>query len=410
MIADPYLLRREFPVFEHHPGLVYLDNAATTQKPRAVLDAERNFYERQNANAHRGIYPLAADATASYERVREKVRFFLNARHSREVIFTSGTTASINLVAQSFALPLLEPGDAVVVSALEHHANLIPWQQACLQRGARLLVVPVDRAGVPGWQVLPGFFRENRVRLLALTHVSNSLGTINPLPELIALAHQHGVPVLVDAAQSAASLPLDVQALDVDFLAFSAHKLFGPTGVGVLYGKTELLEAMPPWQFGGGMIRDVTFEQTRFAPIPQRFEAGTPNLAGVAGFGAALDFLNGLDRDALYRHTRSLLARAAEALSRIPGLTLVGTAPEKTAILSFVLDGIHPHDIATILGDRQLCIRAGHHCTQPLMDSLGLPGTARASFAFYNTEADVEALEEGVKAVVRVLGRPTPRM
>lgn len=403
-MPDPTALRLEFPVFHHHPRLAYLDNAATTQKPRMVIEAERHFYEYQNANPHRGIYPLAEAATAIYEGTREKVRAFLNARHSREIVFTRSATESINLVANSYAQEQLEAGDALVVSALEHHSNLIPWQQVCLQQKARLLVIPISRDGVLDLSVLPAFFRDYRVRLLAIAQASNSLGTINPVQEIIAQSHRAGVPVLVDAAQSAGNFLLDVQALGADFLAFSAHKMFGPTGVGVLYGKAELLDAMPPWQFGGEMIRDVTFERTVFADSPQKFEAGTPNIAGVAAFGAAIDFLAGLDRAQWQNHTQCLLDYATDALMRIPGLEIIGRAPEKIAVLSFTLDGVHPHDIASILGDQDICIRAGHHCTQPLMDVLELPGgTARASFAFYNTEEEVDRLVEGVKAVSRLM-------
>lgn len=401
---DANAFRREFPLFGHYPGLVYLDSAATTQKPRTVIETERYFYEHQNANVHRGIYPLAAVATEVYEGVREKARSFLNAHRVQEIIFTSGTTDSINLVAQSFAAERLEEGDAVVVSALEHHSNLIPWQQACIHKKARLLVLPVDREGVLEVADLPRLLQENRVKLLAVSHVSNSLGTVNPIAEIIRLAHGYGVPVLVDAAQSAAGIPLDVQALEVDFLAFSSHKLFGPTGVGVLYGKAALLEQMPPYRFGGEMIRDVRFERSLFAGLPHKFEAGTPNMAGVAAFGAALDFVAAIDREQAARHGRALLAYATDALSRIPGLDIIGRASDKSGILSFVLDDAHPHDIATILGEQQVCIRAGHHCTQPLMDFLELPGTARASFSGYTTEEDIERLVRGIHTVKRVMG------
>lgn len=368
------------------------------------MEAERHFYEWQNANVHRSIYPLAAKATEAYEDTREKTRAFLNAREAREIIFTSGTTAAINLVAHSFAGEQLEEGDAILISAMEHHANLIPWQQICLRKKARLLVLPISREGELELDVLPAMLREHRVKLLAVTHISNTLGTINPIADIIDEAQRHGVPVLVDAAQSAASYPLDVQALDADFLVFSSHKLFGPTGVGVLYGKAALLEQMPPWQLGGEMIRDVSFEKTDFAGIPRRFEAGTPNIAGVVAFGAALDFINSLDREAVAAHNNRLLLYATDELNRIPGLEIIGRAREKSAILSFILGSAHPHDIATILGERQVCVRAGHHCTQPLMDFLELPATARASFSIYNTEADVARLAEGVKAVQRLLG------
>ena len=397
-------MRQFFPIFKHYPDLVYLDSAATTQKPRIVIEAERYFYEWQNANVHRSIYPLAATATAAYEDTREKTRAFLNARESREVIFTRGTTESTNLVAQSYAGERLEEGDALLISAMEHHSNLIPWQQVCLRKKARLLVIPVHRDGTLDMSRIPELLRKNRVKLLAISHISNTLGTINPISDIISLAHQHGTPVFVDAAQSAASIRLDVQALDVDFLAFSSHKMFGPTGVGVLYGKSELLETMPPWQYGGEMIRDVTFEHTVFATLPQKFEAGTPNIAGVVAFGAALDFIAGLDREKMAGQSQALLDYATDELNRIPGLTIIGQAREKAGIISFTLDNAHPHDIATILGEQQICIRAGHHCTQPLLDFLELPGTARASFLVYNTEADVVRLVKGVREVHRLMG------
>ena len=401
---DATTLRQAFPIFSHYPGLVYLDSAATTQKPRTVIEAERYFYEHQNANVHRGIYPLATAATDAYEGAREKTRRFLNARLGSEIIFTSGTTDGINLVARSYAFEQLEEGDALVISAMEHHSNLIPWQQVCLQKRARLLVLPISRDGVLDMDALPGMLQHNRVKLLAVTHVSNSLGTINPLAELIGEAHRHGVPVLVDAAQSAASIPLDVQALDVDFLVFSSHKLFGPTGVGVLYGKSALLEQMTPYRYGGEMIRDVRFERTLFAPLPQKFEAGTPNIAGVAAFGAALDFVGAIDREQMARYSRALLDYATDELNRIPGLEIIGRAPAKTGIISFVFGDVHPHDIATILGEQQICIRAGHHCTQPLMDFLELPGTARASFSVYTTEEDIACLVKGLREVARIMG------
>ena len=394
-------IRREFPIFGHYPDLAWLDNAATTQKPRQVLEAERYFYERQNANVHRGIYPLAAAATEAFEAVREQTRAFLNARSTTEIIFTGGTTESINLVAQCYVAGRLQEGDAVLVSILEHHANFVPWQQICRQKKARLLVAPVRRDGSLDLDALAKTMLEHGVRFLAITHVSNTLGSVNPIASIIAQAHRHGIPVLVDAAQSAATMPLDVQLLDADFLAFSGHKLFGPTGVGVLYGKQELLEQMPPYRFGGEMIRDVTLERTLFAPLPQKFEAGTPNIAGVMALGAALDFIRNIDREAVYRHVQTLLAYAAAELCRIPGLEIIGQAPAKAGILSFVLEDVHPHDVATILGEQQICIRAGHHCTQPLMDFLGMPGTARASFALYNTETEVERFVKAVNGVRR---------
>ncbi|NUO03420.1 MAG: cysteine desulfurase [Saprospiraceae bacterium] len=403
---DPVAIRHEFPIFRHQPELIYFDNAATTQKPDAVLEAERYFYEHHNANAHRGAYRLAAEATDSYESVRKKVRNFLNARRVEEIIHTSGTTAAINLVAQSYAARQLSAGDAILVSAMEHHANLIPWQQVCLHNGGRLLVAPVTREGeldLAAFEKL--LIAENgRIKLVAITHASNTLGTLNPITDLIALAHRHGAVVLVDAAQSVVTHPPDVQALDVDFLVFSGHKIFGPTGTGILYGKASLLEAMPPWYFGGGMIRQVTFEQTTFAPIPAKFEAGTPNLGGVAGLGAAIDWVTRVGGDSINRHVQHLLEYATSSLLAIPGIQIIGQAPQKTGIVSFLLEGIHPHDLATFLDQRQICVRAGHHCTQPLMDFLEIPGTVRASFTAYNTSAEVEALVQALGDARRFFG------
>lgn len=402
-MPDALCARDEFPLLQEMQDLVYLDNAATTQKHYSVPEAEQRFYRQQNANVHRAVYPLAASATEAYERVRNAVRHFLHARQTEEIIFTSGATASINLVAHSFGLERLNPGDAVLISGMEHHANLIPWQQVCQKRNTQLLVAPVTDEGALDLDQFARMLREHPVKLVALTHVSNVLGTINPVRLLTDLAHQYGAVVLVDAAQSAAGLPLDVQELDADFLVFSAHKLYGPTGVGVLYGKMALLDDMPPWQTGGEMIRSVTYEKTTFAPLPHKLEAGTPNIAGVVALGAALDFIEGLGRDRIAHHQQALLQFATHELAAIPGATIVGTAPEKTGILSFHLEGIHPHDLATLLGEQQVCIRAGHHCAQPLMDRLGLPGTARASFAVYNTDEDVARLVAGVRKAVALL-------
>ncbi|MBK8924112.1 MAG: cysteine desulfurase [Saprospirales bacterium] len=401
---DALQLRKEFPLLDGYPDLVFLDNAATTQKHQTVIEAERRFYTHQNANVHRAVYPLAAAATVAYERTREQLRAFLNARYAAEIIFTSGATAAINLVAHSFGPERLQAGDAVLVSAMEHHANLVPWQQLCRRRQARLLVAPLSPGGALDDLAFERCLTEHPVRLVALTQASNVLGTINPVRELAALAHRHGAAVLVDAAQSAAGMPIDVQDLDADFLVFSAHKMYGPTGLGVLYGKKHLLDEMPPWQTGGEMIREVSFGHTEFAPPPQKFEAGTPNLAGVAAFGAALDFLTALGRENIALHLRALRDYAAGELARIPGLTLIGRAPETTGILSFAVDGVHPHDLSTLLGEQQLCIRAGHHCAQPLLELLGLPGgTARASFAVYTAEPDVRRLAEGLLRALRIL-------
>ena len=331
-------IKKEFPIFDHHPNLVYLDNASTTQKPRSVIEAERFFYENQNANVHRGIYGLAAEATQAYEKTREKVRSFIHARTAKEIIFTSGTTEAVNLVAQSYALERVGAGDNIIISAMEHHSNLIPWQQVCLKRGAALRVIPFDTEGVLDMRFLKENMDKN-TRLVAVTHISNTLGTINPIEDIIALAHQKGVPVFIDAAQSITTQLVDVQALDADFIAFSGHKLFGPTGVGVLYGKEELLNAMTPYQYGGEMIHDVTFDKTTFAGLPQKFEAGTPNIAGVIALSAAIDFVESIERNNMAYHVTQLLQEATEQLLGIPGLEIIGTAKAKTGIISFILRG-----------------------------------------------------------------------
>ena len=400
---SPQQIRQSFPVFQHFPDLVYLDSASTTQKPQVVIEAERDYYEQHNANVHRGIYRLAAEATALYEGSRERCARFIHAPQAKQVIFTSGSTDGINLVAQCFALPRLEPRDQVLISAMEHHSNLIPWQQVCLAKKAELKVIPFNIKGELDLQALKDLLNP-KVKILALTHISNTLGTINPIAEIIALAHAQGVPVLVDAAQSISSHTIDVQALDVDFLVFSGHKIFGPTGTGVLYGKEKWLKEMPPYRFGGEMIRDVTFEKTTFAPIPHKFEAGTPNIAGVATLATALDFVESLGQKNIAEHLQTLLAAGMEKLSNIPGIHFYGEAAQKSGIISFTIDGIHPHDLATILGQQDICIRAGHHCTQPIMDFYDIPGTVRASFSVYNTLEDLDKLKQGLAQVIGVLG------
>ena len=394
-------IRTQFPIFKAHPNLVYLDSASTTQKPQSVIDAEMDFYQNFNANVHRGIYPLAVKATQAYEAVREQVRDFLNAPSVRNIIFTSGTTDAINLVATSFAADKVGEGDEIVITAMEHHANLIPWQQVCLKNKSKLVVVPINTEGVLSVSDFGNVISE-RTKLVAVTHISNTLGTVNPIEDIIKIAHKKGVPVLLDVAQSVASYVLDVQKLDVDFLAFSGHKLFGPTGVGVLYGKEQLLNDMTPYRFGGEMIRDVTFERTLFAPIPQKFEAGTPNIAGVIGLGAAIVFIEKIGREAIKKNTDNLLEYATKELLKLEGLEIIGQAKEKSAIISFILRGCHPHDVATILGKQGVCIRAGHHCTQPIMDFYDISGTVRASFSIYNTYEDIDRLVEGLKKVVLI--------
>jgi len=397
--------REDFPILKRKvwgKPLVYLDNAATTQKPRVVIDAIRSYYATSNANVHRGLHELSERATRKYEEARAGAARFLNAGDDREIVFVRGTTEAINLVAQSFARPLLRGGDEVLITAMEHHANIVPWQMVCAQTGASLKVVPVTGAG----ELDPdsyGALLSPRTRLVAVTHVSNALGTVNPVREMIGMAHDRTIPVLVDGAQAAPHLKVDVRDLGCDFYAFSGHKVYGPTGIGVLYGKREHLEAMPPYQGGGDMILRVTFEKTTYNEIPYKFEAGTPNIAGAIGLCAALGYLDGLGRDAVATHEEELLAYATEAVGRIRGLRIVGTARRKAGILSFVLEGVHPHDLGTVLDHEGVAIRSGHHCAMPLMDALGLPATARASFGLYNTRAEVDALVEGIWKAREVL-------
>jgi cysteine desulfurase / selenocysteine lyase len=391
-------MRSQFPIFQNHPDLVYLDSASTTQKPMCVIEAEMNFYTHQNANIHRGVYDLAVTATQVYEATREKVQKFIHANASKEIIFTSGATEGINLVAQSFALPNLSKGDNIIISAMEHHGNLIPWQQICLQKKAELRIIPMNTEGVLELSSLDSLLNE-KTKLLAVTHISNTLGTVNPIEEIINKAHQHNVPVLVDVSQSITSYVLDVQALDIDFLIFSAHKLFGPTGVGVLYGKEKYLTKMTPYKFGGDMIRDVSFEKTMFATLPNKFEAGTPNIAGVVGLGAAIEFVENIGRININNHMQSLLTYAETKLSSIDNLEIIGNATQKSGIISFILRGIHPHDVASILSSQNIAIRAGHHCTQPIMDFFELPGTNRVSFSIYNTFEDIDKLIDALELV-----------
>jgi len=404
---DVAKLRADFPALQlsvRGKPLVYLDNAATSQKPRAVLEALQRYYEEGNANVHRGVHYLSEHATAAYEGAREKARRFLNAREAREVIFVRGTTEGVNLVASSFGRANLEPGDEVLVSAMEHHSNIVPWQLACEERGAKVMVIPMNRRGellLDEYERLLG----PRTRIVAVAHVSNSLGTINPIAEMVRLAHAKGIPVLVDGAQAAPHLPIDVQALGCDFYTVSGHKMFGPTGIGLLYGRAERLEALPPYQGGGDMIRSVTFAKTTFAPIPAKFEAGTPHIAGAIGLGAAIDYLAGLDRDALATHEQDLLGYATDQLAALPGVHLIGTAAHKASVVSFVVEGVHAHDVGTIVDREGVAIRTGHHCTQPVMEFFGIPATARASFAFYNTRADVDALVAAVGTVQQVFGK-----
>ncbi|WP_296058361.1 cysteine desulfurase [uncultured Amphritea sp.] len=401
---DVSAIRSQFPILErriHGYPLAYLDNAATSQKPGAVIDAIQRFYLQHNANVHRGVYQLSEEATRDYEASRDKVRQFINARERAEIIFVRGTTEAINLVAHSFAKPLLSPGDEILISTLEHHSNIVPWQIICQQTGARLRVIPISDAGEIDAAAFDALLSPT-CRLLSLTHVSNTLGTINPIQQMIRQAHQHGIPVLIDGAQAVPHLKVDVQALDADFYAFSGHKVYGPTGIGVLYGKRERLETMQPYQGGGDMISEVTFEHTKYNELPYRFEAGTPNIAGAIGLGCALDYIQAIGLAQIVHHEQALLAYATRALSTIEGLRLIGTASDKAGILSFVMDAAHAHDISTVLDQAGVAIRAGHHCTMPLMARLGVAATARASLALYNNRADIDALVAGLHEVKRM--------
>ena len=403
---DVARLRADFPILGtqvHGKPLVYLDNGATSQKPRAVIDAISRYYETANANVHRGVYALSEAATAVYEGTRTKARRFLNAKEDREIIYVRGTTEAINLVASSYGRTHVAAGDEVLVSAMEHHSNIVPWQMVCEERGAKLRVIPMNRSGE---LLLDDYERllTSRTRLVAVTHISNSLGTINPIKEMVARAHARGIPVLVDGAQGAPHLRLDMQDLDCDFYTVSGHKMFGPTGIGLLYGKAAHLEAMPPYQGGGDMIRSVTFEKTTYAAIPSKFEAGTPDIAGVVGLGAAFDYLGGLDWPAVAAHEADLLAYATERLPTVSGLSIVGTAAHKASVISFVLQGVHAHDVGTIVDQAGVAVRTGHHCTQPVMDFFGIPATARASMVFYNTRDEVDALVSALHTVRKVFG------
>ncbi len=404
---DVARLRADFPILARRLGdrpLVYLDNAATTQKPRAVLAAMDRFYEWSNGSVARGVHRLSAEATAAYEAARGRVARFLNASSPEEIVFVRGTTEAINLVAASFARPRLAPGDEILVTHLEHHSNLIPWQQVCRERGARLAVVPVDDRG----EVDPDAFAASlspRTRLAAIAHVSNALGTVLPVADLVARAHAVGVPVLLDGAQAAPHLPVDVAALGCDFFAFSGHKVYGPTGIGALYGRRELLAAMPPYQTGGGMILRVELEETTFDQPPRRFEAGTPAAAEAIGLAAALDYVEAVGRPAIARHEGELLARAVAGLERVPGVIRIGRPREQAGVVSFVLAGVHAHDLGTVLDHHGVAVRAGHHCTQPLMKRLGVPATVRASFALYNTNDEVDRLLAAVEAAAELFRR-----
>ena len=403
-VFDVARVRRDFPILAttvHDKPLVYLDNAASAQKPHAVIDAERRVYEETYANVHRGVHQLSMRATDLYEGARVKVQKLLNAATHKEIVFTRGTTEAVNLVASSYGRKHVGAGDEVLISGLEHHSNIVPWQLLCEEKGARLRVAPLNDAGEVVFEELERLIGP-KTRIVSVAHVSNALGTVLPIARIVAAAHARGVPVFVDGAQSVPRLPVDVRALGCDFYAFSGHKAYGPSGIGVLYGTTEMLSAMPPYQGGGDMILSVTFEKTVYNDIPYKFEAGTPNIAGAIALGTAVDYMTALGLEAIHAYEDELLAYGTERLLTVPGLKLIGTAAEKTGVLSFVLDGVHPHDIGTVLDYEGIAIRTGHHCAQPVMDRFGVPATARASLAFYNTREEIDALVAGLGRVVEM--------
>jgi len=397
-------VRQDFPILRekvHGKPLVYLDSAATSQKPQAVIDAMSHFLLKENANVHRGVHYLAERATDAYEGARDKVKQFLNAKDVHEIVFVRGTTEAINLVAQTYGKMHVDADDEVLITAMEHHSNIVPWQMLCEEKGGRLRVAPITDAGEIVLEELERLIGP-KTKLVAITHVSNVLGTVNPIRQIVEMAHARGARVLVDGAQAAPHIKIDVQALGCDFYAFSGHKMYGPTGIGVLYGRSELLDEMPPYQGGGDMILSVSFEKTIYNKPPAKFEAGTPNMAGAVGLGVAVDFLSGLEQDALLAHEQDVLSYAIRALSEVPGLRLIGTASGKASVISFVLDDVHPHDIGTILDREGVAIRTGHHCAQPLMNRLGVAATARASLACYSTRQDIDALVSGLGKVREV--------
>ncbi len=401
---DAARVREDFPILKqrvHDKPLVYLDNAATTQKPQAVIDSLTRYYSFQNANIHRGVHALSELATYEYEKARGKVKLFLNASDSREIIFVRGTTEGINLVAQSYGRKFISRGDEIIISAMEHHSNIVPWQLLCEQVGAVLRVIPMNDAG----ELLIDEYEKllnKKTKLVSVVYLSNSLGTINPIKEMIAKAHERGIPVLIDGAQSTSHIAVDVQELDCDFYAFSGHKIFGPTGIGVLYGKTKLLESMPPYQGGGDMISSVTFEKTTYNALPYKFEAGTPNIAGTIALGAAIDYVRSVGISTISAYEHDLLAYATQTLSAVEGVRIIGTAKEKASVISFVMDNIHAHDIGTIVDQEGIAIRTGHHCTQPVMKRFGIPATARASISFYNTTQEIDALAKALFKVKEI--------
>jgi cysteine desulfurase/selenocysteine lyase len=403
---DVARIREDFPILKekvHGKPLVYFDNGATSQKPQAVIDAVAHYYRAENSNIHRGVHYLSEQATAAYEAARSKVRQFINARADNEIIFVRGTTEGINLVAQSYGRNFLKAGDEIIVTAMEHHSNIVPWQMLCEQVGAKLRVIPINHDG----EIVMEEYRRllgDKTKFVSITHVSNALGTIVPVKEMVALAHERAVPVLVDGAQAVPHLPIDVQELGCEFYAFSGHKMFAPTGIGVLYGRAELLDRMPPYQGGGDMISLVTFEKTHYNVLPYKFEAGTPHISGGIGLGAAIDYLSALDWQQISAHEHRLLAYATEALSSIDRLRIIGTARQKAGVLSFVFDHVHAHDVGTILDQEGVAVRAGHHCAMPVMQRFGVPATTRASFAIYNMVSEIDVMVHGLERVLKVFG------
>ena len=406
-LFDLNSIKKDFPLLQqkvHGKPLVYLDSGATAQKPQAVIDAVNYYYQHDNANVHRGLYALSERATTAYEAVRDKVKHLINAKHTHEIIFTRGTTDAINLAAHSFGLLRVQQGDEIVISAMEHHSNIVPWQLLCERVGAVLKIIPVNDDGSLDLEAYKTVLTA-RTKLVGLVHVSNVLGTVNPVKAMISLAHEQNIPVLLDGAQAVPHQHVDVQDLDCDFYAFSSHKLYGPTGVGILYGQSKWLDAMPPYQGGGDMIRQVSFSKTQYNDLPYKFEAGTPNIAGVVGMGAAIDYVHAIGFDAIVAHETTLKIVADEKLQAIPGLRVIGTTPDKSGVISFVMAQAHPHDIATILDSEGVAIRAGHHCAMPLMDRFNLSATARASFGIYNTLDDVDRLMLGLQKVIKLFGK-----
>jgi cysteine desulfurase / selenocysteine lyase len=402
---DPQALRRDFPIFENNPGLIFLDTAASAQKPRTVIDGVAEFYRHDYANVHRGVYRLSARSTELYEEAREKVRGFINAADSREIVFVRGATEAINLVADTFGPAFLKAGDEVVISELEHHSNIVPWQMLRERIGIKLVVAPIEPTGgldMAKFETLLG----PRTKLVAITHIANAIGSLLPVETIVRLAHAKGAKVLIDGCQAVPRMPVDVQALDCDFYAFSGHKMYGPSGIGILYGRLDLLDAMPPWQGGGDMILNVTFEKTTYNETPHKFEAGTPDISGAIGLGMAVDYIEGIGRQRIFDHEEALTGYGVDVLSQMPGVRLVGAGQRRFGVLSFEAEGIHPHDLATILDQHKVAVRAGHHCAQPLMDKLGLAATTRASLGIYNDESDIDALAEAIRAAQAIFNRP----